>query len=174
MPYYPPAVIDTSYRTLLDVSGSRTAGVVASTASIDSGVAITANGANQATPPSSIHIVGADYPLLNGVAPKLRIRAMLYVNNVAPTGNFTLGLYPITRPASSGGTGVCIYTIGTVVPGSNGATFTTPAADGLLGAVGADFAMPADGHYVIGVVTTTTQAASSHVHLIAYLQMRYL
>lgn len=37
---------------------------------------------------------------------------------------------------------------------------------------GADFALPADGLYVIGVVTTATVAASSHVHLNAQLQMR--
>jgi hypothetical protein len=38
--------------------------------------------------------------------------------------------------------------------------------------VSADFALPADGHYVIGVVTTATVAASSHVHMSASLQLR--
>jgi hypothetical protein len=92
---------------------------------------------------------------------------------VAPTGNFTFGLYPITRPGTSGGAGLAIYTLGTVVSGSNGATFTTPAADGLLNATGSDFALPANGHYVIGVVTTATIATSAHVHMTAKLQIHY-
>ncbi|MGB4848989.1 MAG: hypothetical protein WBP41_13785, partial [Saprospiraceae bacterium] len=65
-----------------------------------------------------------------------------------------------------------IYTIGTVVSGSNGASFATPAADGLLSAVGSDFALPTDGFYIIGVVTTTTVVASSHIHMNAQLQLR--
>jgi hypothetical protein len=67
---------------------------------------------------------------------------------------------------------VDIYTIGTVVSGSNGAVFTTPAADAMLNAVGSDFALPANGHYIIGVVTTNTVATNSHLHMTASLQMR--
>jgi hypothetical protein len=32
--------------------------------------------------------------------------------------------------------------------------------------------VPADGYYVIGVVTTATVAASSHLHLNAQLELR--
>jgi hypothetical protein len=119
-----------------------------------------------------IQITGADYPTVNGVGTKLRISAQIHTNDVAPTGNFTFGLYPVTRPASSGGAGQLIFTLGTVVSGSNGSTFTTPAADSSLSSIGADFAIPADGMYCIGVVTTATIAASAFVGMRAQLQMR--
>lgn len=166
------AVPNASYRTILDCSGSHTAARVAGTYFMPQSQALGISGTGTLYPPNTVFIAAADYPTLNGVAPKLRIRAQLYTNDVAPTGNFTLGLYPVTRPATSGGAGLCIFTLGTVVSGSNGATFTTPAADGLLQSVGADFALPADGHYVIGVVTTGTVATNAHVQITASLQMR--
>ncbi len=161
-----------SYRTLLSVAGSHTAAKVAGTYAFGFGDPVAVGGAGTLYPLAIIHIVAADLPTINSITTKLRIRAQLFTNDVAPTGNFTFGLYPVTRPATSGGTGLCIYTIGTVVSGSNGASFTTPAADGLLTAVGSDFALPADGVYVIAVVTTATIAASSHIHMNAQLQMR--
>jgi hypothetical protein len=161
-----------SYSTLMECSGSHTAAKVAGTYALGDGDPIAVSGTGTLYPIKTIFIAAADYPTINGLAPKLRIRAQLYTNDVAPTGNFTFGLYPITRPATSGGAGLAIYTLGTVVSGSNGATFTTPAADGLLNAVGADFALPADGHYVIGVVTTATVATSAHLHMVSSLQMR--
>mgnify|MGYP000264016713 CR=1 FL=1 len=108
----------------------------------------------------------------DGAAKKMRIRVNLSVNDVAPTGNFTFGLYPVTRPGTSGGAGLCIYTLGTVVSGSNGASFTTPAADSMATATSSDFAIPADGFYCIGVVTTATVATSSLVQVQAELQAR--
>lgn len=161
-----------SYRTLMVSSSSHIAGVTAGTHSMDAGSPGTKTGVGVLIPPQIINIVAADYPSVGGVAPVLRIRASLNVNDVAPTGNYTFGLFPITRPGVSGGAGVCIYTLGAVVPGSNGATFTAPAADGSLSAVSVDFALPADGQYVLGYVTTATVANNSLVHLVAHLQMR--
>ena len=161
-----------AYSTLLHVSASHTAAKIAGTYALGYGGVAAVGGTGTLYPLGVIQIVGADWPTINGVTTKLRIRAQLYTNDVAPTGNFTFGLYPITRPATSGGAGLCIFTLGTVVAGSNGASFATPAADLLGSAVGADFALPADGPYVIAVVTTATVAASAHVHLHAQLQMR--
>ncbi len=168
---------NSSYRTILDCTGSHTAAKVAGTYAMGHGDPIAVSGTGTLYPLNTIYIAAADYPTLNSVATttiaaKLRIRAQLYTNDVAPTGNFTLGLYPITRPGTSGGAGLCIFTLGTVVTGSNGASFTTPAADGLLQATSNDFALPSDGHYVIGIVTTGTIATSAHVHLSAQLQLR--
>ncbi len=160
-----------SYHTLLQASGSHIAGKTAGTYALGAGDVAAVSGTGTLYPLSTIFIAAADYPTVNGKAPKLRIRSQLYTNDVAPTGNFTFGLYPITRPGTSGSTGVNIFTIGSVVAGSNGASFTTPAADGLLSAVSADFALPSDGHYVIAVVTTGTIATSAHVHLVASLQI---
>lgn len=167
-----PVIPNASYRTILFCTGSHTATRVAGTYAIGQGDPIAISGTGTLYPVNSIYIAAADYPTVGGLAGKFRIRAQIYVNDVAPTGNYTLGLYPITRPGASGGAGLNIFTLGTVVNGSNGATFTAPAADGLLNAVSADFALPADGHYVIGVVTTATVATSSHVHIIAQLQFR--
>lgn len=159
-----------SFKTITHASGSHIAARVAGTYFLGHGDAAGITGTGTLYPPVLIHIAGADYPTVNGVAAKLRIRTVLAVNDVAPTGNFTFGLYPVTRPATSGGAGLDIYTMGTVVSGSNGATYTTPAADSLGTAVSADFALPADGVYVIGVVTTATVATSSHLHMTGMLQ----
>jgi hypothetical protein len=161
-----------SYRNIMQASASHTAAKVAGTYALGEGDPAAVSGTGTLYPLQVIYIAAADFPTINGITTKLRIRAQLYTNDVAPTGNYTFGLYPVTRPGTSGGAGVCIFTLGTVVSGSNGATFTTPAADLLGTAVGADFAIPADGPYVIGVVTTGTVATSAHVHMVAQLQMR--
>jgi len=162
-----------TYQTLMNVGGSHIAGRVAGTYALGYGDPAAVSGTGTLYPIGIIGIFAADYPTVNGLSAKLRIRAQVNCNDVAPTGNFTFGLYPITRPGTSGGAGLCIYTLGTVVSGSNGATVTTPAADSQTSLVGSDFALPTDGQYVIGVVTTATVAASSHVHLTAQLQQHY-
>lgn len=114
-----------------------------------------------------------DYPTINGIATKLRVCGSVFANDVAPfTGTFTFGLHPITRPGTSGGTGVVIYTIGTVVSGSNGGVLTNVAADSSNTACGSDFTIPADGYYGLVVVTSATMATSAHTHITAELQMR--
>lgn len=160
------------YRTILDSSGSHTAARIAGTYGLAQGQPLAISGTGTLYPINTIYIAAADYPTINGIATKLRIRAQCYTNDVAPTGTYTFGLYPITRPATSGAAALCIFTLGTVVSGSNGAVFSTPAADSLLQAAGADFALPADGHYVIGMVQTGTVAASAHIHFSASLQIR--
>lgn len=166
------AVPNASYRTILQASGSHIAGKVAGTYAIPMGDPLAVSGTGTLYPIALIHYVAADYPTVNGAATKLRIRAQVECNDVAPTGNYTIGMYPVTRPAGSGGAGLCTYTLGTVVAGSNGATVTTPAADSSNLLVGSDFTPPSDGLYCLGVVTTGTVAASAHVHVTAQLQMR--
>lgn len=55
--------------------------------------------------------------------------------------------------------------------GSAAATVTAPAQSSVASVVGADFARPADGLYVLAVVTTAAPATSSHVHVSAQLQL---
>lgn len=166
------AVPNASYRTLMTANSIITAGSVAGTYAITAGGdGCVLSGADTAIPLQSIYIDSADFPTVNGATSKLRIRVQLYTNDTAPTGNYTFGLYPITRPGTSGGSGVNVYTIGTVVSGSDGATFTAPAAGGLLNAVGSDFALPSNGHYVIGVVITDAPVANSNIQITASLQM---
>lgn len=167
------AVPNASYRTLMTASSIITAGAATGTyAMVAGGDGCVLSGADTAIPLQTIYIDSADFPTVNAATTKLRIRVQLYTNDTAPTGNYTFGLYPITRPGTSGGSGVNAYTLGTVVTGSDGATFTAPAADGLLNAVGADFALPPNGHYVIGLVTTAVPVANSNIHMNASLQMR--
>lgn len=162
-----------SYKTILQTSGSHIAAKAAGTYAMGQGDPLAITGVGTLYPIAIIQIAAADYPTVNGLAAKLRLRAQLASNDVAPfVGTFTLGLFPSTRPATSGAAGVCIYTLGTVVPGSNGAVFTNVPADALLNAVGVDFTLPADGPYVIGVVTSAVMAVSSHVHINASLQIR--
>ena len=157
---------------LLQAAASHIAGQVAGTYGLGNGEAAAVSGTGTLFPLAQIYLRSTDFPTIDSVAPSLlRLSAELNVNDVAPTGNFTFGLYPVTRPATSGGAGLDIYTLGTVVTGSTIA-FTAPAADSANQGVSSAFAVPADGYYVIGVVTTATVAASSHLHLNARLEMR--
>jgi len=157
------------YRTILNAGGSHTAAKVAGKYGLGYGDPLAVSGTGTLYPLAMVYIADADFPDVREEPSKLRIRAQLCTNDVAPGGNFTMGLYPVTRPAASGGAGICIMTLGTVVSGSTVA-FTAPAADSILSGVGTDFALPADGFYAIGVVTSATMPASSHVHINAQLQ----
>lgn len=160
------------YRTISQVSGSHIAARVAGTYGFGFGTALAITGVGTLAPLALIRIDAADFPTINGKTPKLRIKASLQTNDVAPTGQFTFGLHPVTRPSVSGAAALLINTIGAAVAGSNGAVFLAPAADSSLTASGSDFAIPADGWYVIGLVTTSTVAVAAHVHCHAQLQAR--
>lgn len=161
----------TSYRTLLDSTGSHAAARTAGTYGLGQGQPAAITGVGTLYPLNIIYLDPADYPTVGGVAPKLRVRAVLAVNDVAPTGTYTFGLHPVTRPATSGAAGLAIVTIGAAVTGSTVAQ-ATPAADAMLNLVSADFALPAAGFYILGFVSTAAVAASSHLHVSMALQMR--
>jgi microcystin-dependent protein len=164
---------NSAYKLLYYGAGSHIAGRTANTYIFPpAGGVMVVSGVGTLYPQQVFRIRNADFPTINGKATKLRISGSVHCNDVAPTGNFTFGLHPITRPATSGGAGLVIYTAGTVVSGSNGAVVTTPAADSSTNAVGSDFAIPADGWYALCCVTTATVAVSAHTHLTCELQMR--
>ena len=170
-----PIVPNASYRTILTTRGTMTATLIAGTYYFNSqGAPIITDGIYGDGLPigCSMYIDPADFPTIGSLTTKLRIRAQLYTNDSAPISSFTLGLYPFTRPASSGIANVTRYTLGTVIAGSNGASFTTPAADGMYSEVSSDFAIPAAGHYMIGLVNTTTIDANAKVDIVVQLQMR--
>jgi hypothetical protein len=161
-----------TYKTVGSATGSHTAAQVAGTYGLGHGDPIAVSGTGTLYPLNIIYLQAADFPTVYSLTTKLRIKAQLYCNDVAPfTGTFIFGLHPVTRPGTSGGTGLVIYTIGAAVASST-VTFTNPAADSSNQGVSSDFAMPADGHYCIAVVTNQTMAADSHTHLSALLQMR--
>lgn len=160
-----------SYRTIVDSSGSHVAARVAGTYGLGQSQPAAISGTGTLYPLNIIYIDPADFPTVGGLAAKLRLRVAVFVNDVAPTGNYTFGLHPVTRPATSGGAAVAIFTIGAAVAGSTVA-LNTPAADSSNNVVGSDFAVPTAGFYVIGFVSTATVATSSHMHISAALQMR--
>lgn len=161
-------VVDTVfYKNILQSSGSHVAARVAGTYALGQGDPAAISGTGTLYPIHAIYILSTEYP----AAAKMRINAQVFVNDVAPTGNFTFGLYPITRPATSGGAALNIYTLGTVVTNST-ALFTAPAADSMNNVSSSEFTVPTTGYYVIGFISTATVATSSHMHMTARLQAR--
>lgn len=116
-----------------------------------------------------VYLDPADYAV-SGLTAKLRVRAMVVVNNVAPAQNFVVGLYPYT---AAGGAGQITITAGTVVSGST-ATINTPAANATVAAVSTDFNVPSAGGFALGVSLNTTTAANSNVIVIATLQVHHV
>lgn len=165
------ATNNSTYRTLMNSTGSHVAGRTANSYFIGQGQPCGITGTGTLYSPNIIYLDPADYPAVGGATTKLRIRVVVAVNHVAPTGNFTFGLRPVTRPATSGGAAVNIYTIGAAVTGST-VTLTTPIMDSLNVVVGSDFDIPAAGFYVLGFTSTATVATSSHLHISAILQQR--
>ncbi len=162
------------YCTLMQSAGTLIATNTANTFYMSGGnnaLATTTSGTANAILPQVIYISSSDYPTINGLAPKLRIRVNMFVNHVAPTGTWTFGLYPITASGSTGGAGLRAHTIGTLVSGSNGASQITPSADTNYSLVSADFALPSNGLYVICVTTTATLPTASFVQMNAMLQI---
>ena len=159
------------YRTLLDSTGSHIAAKAAGTYGIPQGNPLAVSGTGTLYALNTIYIDSNDYPTIDGKVSKLRVRCIIVCNDVAPfTGTFVCGLHPVTRPATSGGTGLCIYTIGTAVTGST-VTGTNLTADSINNLVGSDFALPTNGFYTLAIVTNATMATSSHVHISASLQI---
>jgi len=130
------------YSTILAVYGSHIAGRVAGTYLFGYSNPLAIVGTGTLYPIGVIALRAADYPIVGTLSTKLRIVAQLACNATAPTGTFTYGLYPLTRPGSAGGTGLCIYTVGTVVVGSNGATVSAPTAGSHTSMVGQDLKFP--------------------------------
>lgn len=169
--YSTTAAQNALYRDIWEDSASHTAAKVAGTYALANGSVAAVSGTGTLYPQGVYYFDPAHYGTIGTLTTKLNLRAYLNVNDVAPTGNFTFGLYPVTRPATSGGAGLNIYTLGTVVAGST-VLFTTPAADSSNQGSSGDFTAPAAGWYCIGVLTSATVAASSHLHLSARLQVR--
>lgn len=127
-----------------------------------------ASGVANAIQPQVIYINSVDYPTINGLAPKLRIRVTLMTNATNTTGTWTFGLFPIT--AGAGGVGNVSHTIGTVISGSNGASQINPLASQVYNLASSDFDLPPNGLYAI-CVTNTAIATNATIQFNAQLQI---
>lgn len=135
----------------------------------DVSAAAIASGTTTASPHglSLLHIYGTHHTV-NGKTPRLRTRVLLGANATAPAVNVVVGLYPVTVAGASGN---MTFTLGTVVSGST-VTFTTPSASAFVIGVGADFAFPVDGAYILGYTVSGTTAAASMLHMTGYVETR--
>jgi hypothetical protein len=158
----------TSYSTIANAGASHGGGRGATNYWIGFGDQAGTNALGAAYPPALIPIVSADYPTINGVAPKLRMRIVLTVNNTAPSGNYTFGLYSVTK--GSGGTGLSTYTMGTTAVSGSTVAIATPAGSTAYTTNTSDFALPSDGIYVFGFTNSATVALASQLHISAMLQ----
>ena len=157
------------YNTILQAQGYLIATKVAGTYIIGTADSCQKSGNTHLMPMAIVNILAADFPTVNGIAPELRVSAIVSVNNTAPSANFTIGLYPVTSGA--GGAALKIYSVGSLVTSSATTTVTTPAGSSMTAVSGSDIALPADGVYCLAVVTNATIATSSLVHINAKLQV---
>jgi hypothetical protein len=157
------------YRTLWFMSGGLAGGPGTNGTYVvnDRGSAI--GDTQNAVPYGAIYLDPADLAVPNRSA-KLRLRTALFTNATAIATNITPGLYPIASVAGSSGNNT--GTLGTVVTGSAGATFTTPAASSRLQVVTSDFTPPTAGWYALGFLVLAAMAAGSSVALTLTLQYR--
>lgn len=160
------------YGRLLSVYGHVVAGFgpasVILTFQADGGI-VEPNGQFQARAVPTIPLVATDLAAAQKIT-KLRVKAQVGCNLVAPGGTFTVGLYPVSVAAALNNNGMN-FLLGTVVAGST-ATITTPANNVFTTAVSADINMPPDGTYTIGFDLTGGTAANSFTTISAYLDVR--
>lgn len=123
---------------------------------------------------SGLWIPNASDIAITGKTTHLRVRALIVPNTVNPGVTFTWGLYPISAisGATNAGEGL---TLGTVIAGSTAAL--APTASTPADVKGTSFDVSAVtgglGGYVIGVVASGAQAATSNVACIAFLEKSY-
>lgn len=169
-PSIDPPASDTDYQLVSAAHASldtRT-GATPLVAAHDGSVLVLATSVGAGIGPRKIALRADDYASGVGTA-VLRTGAGVVTNAAAPVTTMTLGLYPIT--AMAGGAGVNNITLGAVVSGST-AVVTSPPATALTTAVSADFAFPADGLYILGLILNQAGAANSNEQLEFTLQIR--
>lgn len=112
-----------------------------------------------------------DYDLLDRT-PKLRIRAQAYVNGVAPSRSFTIGLH--TATGHGGAANVFSFSAnGTAITGSTVA-FSGLAANSTNQGNSGDFDVPADAHYCLACNQSGAITANSRVSFTVQLQQRWV
>lgn len=147
------------YRTLLRATSSLTTAAASGTKYALIGVGTTNVSAPSAVTaahsvPWFLYLDDADFTV-TGKTIKLRIRGFVTVGATPPAVTYTFGLYPLTVSTST-------IALGTVVSGST-ATVTTPGASSIATADGADFDIPADGVYGLGVTVSGTPSSGCNV-----------
>lgn len=102
---------------------------------------------------------------------KLIVQGTCLINAVAPTVNYTIGLYPVS--AAGGAENVVSITLGTVVSGSTCA-FNAEAKETLTQVSSTAFVCPSAGMYALAVVVSGAVAAKSSAALRGTLQLQQI
>lgn len=157
--------VDTSgmYVPLVRASGRGSTSAVSGTNYMLGGTnadfATVASGTAQASAMSPVPLAAADYAV-TGKTTKLRIKATVACAG-AVSQNVTVGLMPVTYGAS--------ISAGAAVTGST--VTITPSANSGVSGLTADFAVPADGDYILGYTVAGVPASGFQVY--ATLQMHH-
>ncbi len=160
---------NSAYRTLLGSATGFKEAIAAGTYIPQNSFTPQVSGANIAatSPPPSFYFAKADYEVA-GKTQKLRLRAQVAANATKPLIKFTVGLYPITV---AGAANQVAWTLGTVVSGST-VEFNEPAASTATSKETADFTIPSDGFFCLGIVTSAGLTANAAVTVHGQLQTR--
>lgn len=125
------------------------------------------------TPPALFYFKTTDFPSVTGKTSVFKIKAEIYTNDVAPNVTFTVALYPVTRPTTSGTATNVLFTVGSIVTNSS-AVAATPAVDSSTTFQSSEFTLTENGPYVIAVTMSGgILPASSTVLVNASLEFAY-
>lgn len=128
-----------------------------------------ASASNAAAGLSVFYLDPADIAV-SGRTSYMRLRGTFLTNDVAPTVDFYVALFPVTAVAGAATT--VSVTLGSVTAQTS--TVTAPNADTRNQAVSSDFAAPTAGYYALAAVNSGTMAASSSVAISAELSARWV
>jgi hypothetical protein len=167
---------NTAYKTIL-TSGGRLgldrgagtfllgSGSAAAAGQMNSSGTAVAHGAS-VDAPDIIHFDAAAYAV-DGKATVMRVVAQVAENPTSDTNDKTVGLYSVTV---GGGVDTISYTAAALV--ANSAVAINGAANAITPGITADFAIPADGAYMLAVVTNNPITNNSAISVHAMLQIR--
>lgn len=124
------------------------------------------------SPAQAFYLAAADYAV-SGKTTKLRVRADMFLNGLrSGASTLTFGLYPITSVGSTGAAFSDNFTVGSVVAGS-AVTAVNPVASTTAAPVAsADFALPTDGAYVVGVNVIGSGMTNTYCTFMGRVQVR--
>ncbi len=163
------------YQTVTRGAGHLTAGQMANTYALPHGGQKCLGVSSGAIHPIVLLYVNSTlYPTVNNLPPLFCIRPTCCTNDVwSSSTTVTVGLYPVTRPESSGGDGITKYTFGTVVTDTE-CSFTEMDPDSLNYAESTSVELPA-GIYAIGLVLggTISLPPDSHAHITCDIATHY-
>jgi hypothetical protein len=112
----------------------------------------------------------ADYPAPSGKTLKLRVKASIITNAVAPVITTTFGLYPVATTGGASAAAPTVASLGTVVTSSTAAIAAPSAAAPATPVVSSAFTFPAAGHYVLAAVVPAGGASNALFTATARLQ----